>query len=153
MAEFSTGIDERHLESELVLPVQWFAGLKGQNQTPERRLLLAVMEDTITIYLGRKITSVGTNHCSPESKTARQLRAAAEAEIWLFEDGGQGPFSFTAICEVFDVEPSWLRKGLRAWKAKQEANALPLFPFRHSHSQAGQANARPRVKRERERAA
>ena len=68
---------------------------------PEKRLMFAVLLDAV-IQLRRR-------------NTAR----SAEAERWIRgEDGDEDtPFSFTNVCETLGIDPSYLARGLLAWRA------------------------------------
>ncbi len=58
---------------------------------PEKRLMLAVLEDAINQY---------------------RINESLEAKRWLQSDSRMWAYSFVNICEVLDLEPSYLRKGL-----------------------------------------
>lgn len=114
------------LESDLMVPSQFFDRLKVEHSAqPEKRLMLAVMEDAISTF-----------QKSVCGLTRRQRRLLRETEEWVSEADTQWPFSFENICTALDIEPSYLRRGLRDWKgtllaqhARVSATA-PLSPFR-----------------------
>ena len=48
-----------------------------------------------------------------QGRTAIQRRSLAEAEAWIADRKGQGPFAFETICETLGINPDWLRESLR----------------------------------------
>jgi hypothetical protein len=84
---------------------------------PEKRLLLAVLDNGIRCYRQYLFT---------------QSRRFFEAEEWLFGDNEQPPISFGYICDVFGLSPACIRGMLLGWKtAKRPPRAgRRLFPPR-----------------------
>lgn len=81
--------------------------------TPEKRLMLAVLSDAVwTVYYGPPKGNGPAN--------ARQ--SLADAREWFASDESDWIFSFVFICETLNIDPSWLRKGLKefAHRAKLE---------------------------------
>jgi hypothetical protein len=74
--------------------------------SPERALMLAVLEDAIRCFADERRTRSG-----------RRRRRAREAEAWLFADDHAWPFSFVNVCAVFDLSPSAVRAALRGGPA------------------------------------
>jgi len=74
---------------------------------PEKRLMLAVLEDAIDAYRGA--SRVSGRHAEA---------VAGEAWDWISSDDTTWPFSFVRICEVFDIDPDYVRAGLTAWVAR-----------------------------------
>ena len=115
------------LESDLMVPSQFFDRIKVEHSAqPEKRLMLAVMEDAISTF-----------QKSVHGLTRRQRRLLRETEEWMSEADNQWPFSFENICAALDIEPSYLRRGLRDWKGtllaqydEQTSATGPLSPFR-----------------------
>jgi len=64
-----------------------------------KALMLAVLDNAITCYLGR----------TP--------RMRAEAEHWFATGEQQSPFSFTVICETLGLEPNAVRDALKRLRA------------------------------------
>jgi hypothetical protein len=74
--------------------------------SPERALMLAVLEDAIRCFGDERRTRSG-----------RRRRRVREAEAWLFADDHAWPFSFVNVCAVFDLSPSAVRAALRSGQA------------------------------------
>jgi hypothetical protein len=74
---------------------------------PERTLLLAVLEDGIRCFQ--------ENLFAPAGK--RQM-LFEEAKEWLFSDDADWFCSFISVCTLLNLEPNYIRRGLRQWEAR-----------------------------------
>ena len=93
-------------QPDSLLPVQYFENFRHKVQTePEKRLLLAVLEDALACY---------QKHFS--SRGGRGMRLFRETEEWIFREDSTRPFSFTNICEVVGFDPQYIRSGLLKWR-------------------------------------
>jgi hypothetical protein len=93
-------------QPDSLLPVQYFENFRRKMHTePEKRLLLAVLEDALACY---------QKHFS--SRGGRGMRLFRETEEWIFREDSTRPFSFTNICEVVGFDPQYIRQGLRKWR-------------------------------------
>ena len=119
------------VEVELILPEQYWAEPAGDLRgEPQRRLMLAVLEDAI-LTLGRHL----------QQRSVHSRRIAAEVEVWIASDSRAHLFAFASICDVLGFEISSLRRAIAGWKTR--VATLP----RHRRSHAGhgrQAVAPPR---------
>jgi len=98
-------------EPSTLLPSQFFASLRQKAEADgERRLMFAILEDAIECF---------QKHLLAEENKRRQLHI--DAELWFLEDDPSWLFSFVNICDVFEIHPVFLRRGLLAWKTKQLA--------------------------------
>lgn len=77
---------------------------------PEKLLLLALLEDAISCY--RKYLF---------ARTAKRQTEFREAEKWIFDIEDVRFVSFENVCGILGIEPSYLRRGLREWKADKVA--------------------------------
>ena len=107
------------IEPELILPEQ-FDGLRhnGSARPPELRLMLAVLEDAVHTY---------QSGC--DSRTVAGRRLFREAEEWFRSDETASPFSFVTICQVWGVDPDYVRVGLRRWRTRHDPRSRAT-PFR-----------------------
>jgi hypothetical protein len=83
---------------------------------PEETLMLAVLEEAIVCvqrYRG--------------AKGKKENKLYRDAYFWIFEEEGNGAFSFTTICGAFDLDPDYLRMGLRKWQENNRANAPSTY--------------------------
>ena len=67
-------------------------------------------------------------------------------ETWLDSDDMSWPFSFASICQALDMEPEYLRRGLRYWRdrAAQQGTKGQVyrFPFRRVNGRRHSINAK-----------
>ncbi len=98
------------LEADILVPSQFFdrRQVEGSAQ-PEKRLMLAVMEDAIATF----------QKSLPEANR-RQRRLLRETEEWIRATDRSWPFSFENICAALDIEVDYLRQGLFKWKTAQQ---------------------------------
>jgi hypothetical protein len=102
---------ESLFQPDLVLPLQFFAGQKRKAAAgSERQLFLAILQDAVECF--QKYL---------HARDVRGRRLWAEAEEWLLLDDRTWPFSFINVCEVLDIHPRFLRRGLLAWKEQSLA--------------------------------
>jgi hypothetical protein len=73
---------------------------------PERTLLLAVLEDGIRCFQENLFAVSG-----------KRRALFDEAKEWLFSDDANWFCSFVSICTLLNLEPSYIRRGLRDWEA------------------------------------
>ena len=101
--------DSRLFQPDVLLPAQFFATLRRKGpQEPEKRLVIAILEDAVDCF--RK-------HLWARDHKARQL--FEDSEAWILSEDREWPFSFENICELLDLNPEYLRRGLLTWKETQ----------------------------------
>lgn len=84
---------------DTILPEQFFTGT-AQSNTPEKRLIFAVLLDAI-VQLQRGEAVI-----------------AADAERWIRDEFEHVPISFPDACEILGFEPHGLASVLLAWRAQ-----------------------------------
>ena len=110
-----------------VLPDQYFATVRraAAGKLGEYRLLVAVLEDAIRCY-------------QENARTANRL--FRDAEQWIMDpeddraDGDDVRFSFEYVCGVLNLDPGYLRAGLRrkrGARGKQRRAVAPGHRRRH----------------------
>jgi hypothetical protein len=100
MGEESGGM---RVEPDVVLPVQF---LPGSTESPEKRLLLAVLEEAVGTYQ-RYIMA-----------TDRRSRAVlADVEAWFASEDAVWLYSFVGVCDAIGLDPTYVRSGLARWAA------------------------------------
>jgi hypothetical protein len=118
----AAGQREGALEAVSVLPCQFGDRLSRMVRIhPEMRLQLAVLEDAILTF-HRLLGVEGT----------RPRRLFAEVEDWFSSDEADDPFTFVTICDTLDLDPDYLRGGLRRWCAVVNVAAKRTAPFRRA---------------------
>jgi hypothetical protein len=78
---------------------------------PEERLLFAILEDAVSCY---------QLYLFARKEEERLL--FVEAAQWIFDDGVEF-ISFNSICEALRIDPTYLRRGLCAWREWQLASS------------------------------
>jgi hypothetical protein len=105
-----TSLEEKILsvfQSE-TLAEEYFETLhKRKHLEGEKALLLAVLEDAIACF---------QKYRSAQDHRGREL--FREAEHWIMEAKDGSLFSFDSVCELLELDPRYLRQGLRRWKEK-----------------------------------
>lgn len=124
------------VEPDTMTPSQYFERIFTESTLlPEKRLMLAVLEDAIASFQRNFI----------------QQRATAEGEdfdveTWLESDDMSWPFSFASICQALDMEPEYLRRGLKTWRDRAEEQGetgqVYRFPFRRVNGRRHSINAK-----------
>jgi hypothetical protein len=95
-------------QPDTVLSAQYFDTLRRKTLLePEKRLMLAVLEDAINCFQDNLF-----------SQKRKNQRLFADAEEWFATTGGDSVFSFDNVCEALGFSPEYLRQGLVRWKAK-----------------------------------
>jgi hypothetical protein len=82
-------------------------------ETPERRLLLAVLEDAVGTYQRYALAS--------DRKGQTLFR---EVRAWFDSPDDMHLYSFLAICEVVGLDAASVRRGLEQWADAQRARWL-----------------------------
>ena len=80
---------------------------------PECRLLWAVLENAVDTYMKNATAT-----------SRRGKRLFREAEEWIMQDDPTWLCSFISICHILELDPDYLRLGLRRWCAARFAPAF-----------------------------
>ena len=78
----------------------------------ERTLLLAVLEDGIRSFQENLFAISG-----------KRRTIFDEANEWIFSDEDSWFCSFVSICNLLNLEPQYIRRGLRQWEDKMHNGA------------------------------
>lgn len=73
----------------------------------ERTLLLAVLEDGVRCYQENLFAVSG-----------KRRTLFDEAKEWLFSDDADWFCSFVSVCTLLNLEPNYIRRGLRQWEVQ-----------------------------------
>ena len=96
---------------ETILPAQLVAGsLQAAALQPEKRLMLAVLEDAIAT-LRRQVLARGP----------RGRRLFAETKAWCVSESTDTPFTFVNVCDALGLDVEYVRAGLRRWLERERA--------------------------------
>jgi hypothetical protein len=112
-----------NLESEIILPAQFFGAIKPDApNTGERRLAFAVFGDGLNCYL---------KYAKSKSRAGQKL--FREAEDWIFSTTDQGVFGFENLCDTFGIEPNLLRGALTKMDADELIAVVPTHVVSRRH--------------------
>lgn len=75
---------------------------------PEKHLLLAILDDALACYRKNLF-----------ARSPKKQAAFHDAEEWILDTGDERFLSFESVCGVLEIEPSYLRRGLLAWKSQK----------------------------------
>jgi len=94
---------------DTLLPIQYFEAMRRKHLLPgEKRLMLSVLEDAVECFM---------KYIDASTKKSQGL--FRDAETWIALEDKKWVFSFDNVCEALDIDPDYLRRGLREWKIRQ----------------------------------
>ena len=93
-------------EPEVMLPLQYYEAFRRKHLLEaEKALMFAVLEDAVEGY---------QRYLKSSTKTGQ--KRFREAEEWINRQDRLWLFSFDNVCEALDIDPEYMRRGLREWK-------------------------------------
>jgi hypothetical protein len=95
------------LQPDIVLPQQYMSVRTAGLRSPERRLMLAVLEEAVL--------TVVKHRGDPRGGPRRLVR---EATQWVVERNSPWPFAFENICAALQLDAGYMRRGLLALLAE-----------------------------------
>src|SRR5467141_476021 len=96
-------------EPDTLLPIQYFEAMRKKHLLEgEKRLILSVLEDAIECFM----------KCI-DASTSKSQRLFREADEWIAHEDKRWVFSFDNVCDMLDINPEYMRMGLRRWKDKK----------------------------------
>lgn len=109
--ESSFTADERVsslFQPDTLLSTQYFENLRRETLfEPEKRLMLAILEDGIQCYFDNL-------HASGVKKQ----RLFQDADDWIVASDGDWVFSFESVCDALGLNSEYVRQGLLRWREK-----------------------------------
>ncbi len=110
-AQRTQGLDERIgslFQPDTLLGEDYAANFRRKIPLEaERILLLAILEDGVRCYQ-ENLFAVG----------GKRRTLFEEAKDWLFSDDDSWFCSFISVCTMLNLDPNYIRRGLRQWEAK-----------------------------------
>ncbi|SRR5712692_8971918 len=101
-------------QPDTLVAAHYFENLRRKSPLePEKRLMLAVLEDGVLCFQD-----------NAWAQTGKRKKLFEDAEDWILEAGDDWVFSFESICEVLGFNPAYVRQGLLGWKEKYRAEHL-----------------------------
>jgi len=98
-----------------------YAPASAATRSGEHRLMLAILEDAVSLHVKSWCRGFVTR---------REVREARE---WLASGNPSSPFDFESICDVLGLDPGYIRRGIRAARARPTETAA-RFTLRHHGS-------------------
>ena len=96
-------------EPDTLLPIQYFEAMRKKHLLEgEKRLILSVLEDAIECFM----------KCI-DASTSKGQRLFRDADEWIAHEDKRWVFSFDNVCDMLDINPEYMRGGLRKWKDKR----------------------------------
>jgi hypothetical protein len=93
-------------QPDTLIPAQYMDTYRRKTHLePEKRLMLAVLEDAIACYQKYVLARDG--------KGREMFR---DAEEWISAEESEWLFSFDSVCEALGFNPAYVRAGLVRWK-------------------------------------
>jgi hypothetical protein len=93
-------------QPDTLLPAQYLDTYRRKTHLePEKRLMLAVLEDVIACFQKYLLVRDG--------KSREMFR---DAEEWILEEESEWLFYFVNVCEALGYNPDYVRRGLVTWK-------------------------------------
>lgn len=127
-------------EPETVMPAQLFDAAIGANLQPEKRLMLAVLEDAVALYQRHLL-----------STRPHERQDFDETTAWIWSEDRMWPFSFLNVCDHLDLNADRIRGGLTGWAERRRAGLVApvnINPFRRVNGSRHKATGKaPGVKR------
>jgi len=117
---------------DTVLPTQFFGALADPRCEPEKRLMVAVLEEAISSLLGG------------QSGREERRAAAREAEHWFASDERRAPFAFGTLCDILELDIGCVRQALAGWLERRRAFQRPRLQAgrgRHQVQRTGRRRA------------
>ncbi|MEO8604028.1 MAG: hypothetical protein ABI629_15740 [bacterium] len=105
--------DGSGLTDDAILPAQFFDALADPRCEPEKRLMVAVLEEAISSLL----------HGQAGSDERRAV--AREADRWFASDDCRAPFAFGTICDILDLDIGRVRHALAGWLERRRTFQRP----------------------------
>jgi hypothetical protein len=98
-------------QPDTVAPDEYFDSFRRKILwLPEKELMFAILEDAVGCF---------RNYLFARDKKGKQL--FLDAETWINSEENKSVLSFDNVCEELDLDPEFLRSGLRRWKQKKLA--------------------------------
>jgi hypothetical protein len=129
---------------DILTPGQYYdPNRRDSSNVPLKRLMMAVLQDAI------RCLQIGTH-----AKSRAKQRYLYEVQEWVFGENGEGPFAFQSVCEILEIAPHYLRRGLAKWlRRRAEGSPEPDLGRRNPVLGSGRITSaeRPRERRRRAR--
>jgi len=109
-------------EPDALLPAQFYAAFRGgSGVSGEKRLMLAVLQDALDCYQKYAFAKDGAGQ-----------QMFHDADQWIGDEDRTWYFSFENICEILEINPQYLRVGVKRWRqSAATATQRAVLPTGH----------------------
>jgi len=97
--------DELSFRADIV-PAQFYGPRRGS----------ASIEPILRLMAGVLIDAVRSFQRNFESRYPSRRQEFREARLWIFDEKGDGPFSFRDVCAALEIDPRRLRQSIIRWE-------------------------------------
>ena len=95
-----------YLEPDVLTSFEYSKTIQRRDHLlPEMKLMFAVLTNAIECL--QKYAGANSRRCR---------KIFHEAEAWIFSGNGHALYSFEHVCEALELDPSYLRGGLKRWR-------------------------------------
>lgn len=127
--------DELSYLADAVLPTQFYPARRGSASVePIMRLMAGILIDAVRCFQ--------RNFEAPHPSRRLEFR---EAQFWIFDDRGNGPFSFQSVCDSLEIDPHGLRNWIVRWQRNRRSGEKQRMIRRSPVNIAGRLRSRRRT--------
>lgn len=119
--------------NDTLLPDQFWAALADPRAEPEKRLMVAVLEEAIALVVNE-----------PEGRDEERRTVVREARRWFASEDRGSPFAFATICDVLDLDSGSVRQALAGWSRRQRSFRRPRLQAGRGRHQVRSGERNPR---------
>ena len=103
-------------QPDTLLSDQYFENFRRKTLwQPEKRLMLAVLQDAIHCYQDNLFT-----------RNRKRKKLFLDTEEWISALDRDWVFSFEAVCEALGLNPAYVRQGLLRWQDRRRKQLRPI---------------------------
>jgi len=126
--------DELSFRADAVMPAQFYPARRGSASVePIMRLMAGILIDAVRCFQ----RNFGARHAS-------RRQEFREAQFWIFDDKGNGPFSFQGVCDSLEIDPCAVRDWIVRWQRDRRSGDKQRMIRRSPVNIAGRMQSRQR---------
>jgi hypothetical protein len=126
--------DELWFRADAVMPAQFYPARRGS----------AAVEPIMRLMTGLLIDAVRCFQRTFEAHHPDRRQEFREAQLWIFDDMGTGPFSFEHVCDTLGIDPRRLRNWIIRWEKDRRSGDKQRMIRRSPVNPAGKTQSRRR---------
>lgn len=118
---------------DTLLPEQFWGGFIDPRAEPEKRLMVAVLEEAIALVVN-----------DPVGRDEERRTVVREARRWFASDERGAPFAFATICDILGLDSERVRQALVTWASRRHSFRRPRLQAGRGRHQVRSGERRPR---------